>query len=109
MAVYVSDLLTAIPAPVDVAPASAQTWQWLRSSTAISGATGGTYTTTLADLGTTLAVTQTETNFLGAASATSANTRRYITALASAIPAANGPCSPWPSRCASDAVTAVDE
>jgi hypothetical protein len=59
---------------VDVAPASTTTWQWLRSSTTLSGATGGTYTVTDADLGSALAVIQTETNFLGSASATSANT-----------------------------------
>ena len=42
--------------------------------------------------------------------ATSTMTRRYMTALASAIPAGSAPPADWPapSRCASDWVTAVE-
>ena len=44
-----------------------------------------------------------------ASSAIRIRTRTYITALAIAIPAVNGPCSPARIRAESDAVTAVEE
>jgi hypothetical protein len=72
MPVYVGDLLTASPATTAGIPTPSRTWQWLRNGTAISGATSSTYTTVSDDLGASLAVQQTETNFLGAASSTSA-------------------------------------
>lgn len=74
MAVYVSDLLTATAAPVSAAPTSTRTWQWLRGSTTISGVTSTTYTTTADDIGSTISARQSETNFLGTATATSAPT-----------------------------------
>jgi hypothetical protein len=72
MALYVSDLLTATAAPVNASPAATRTWQWLRGSSAISGATSATYTAVTADIGATLSASQLETNFLGTATATSA-------------------------------------
>lgn len=74
MALYVSDLLTATAAPVSAAPASTRTWQWLRGSSAISGATSDTYTAVTADIGSPLAASQLETNFLATTTATSAAT-----------------------------------
>ena len=71
MAVYVGDLLTASAAPVSGKPTPTRTWQWLRGSTAISGATSSTYTVAEADLGQTLSVKQIETNIAGSAEATS--------------------------------------
>lgn len=66
---FVSDLLTATPATVDGNPTPNRTWQWLRGSTPISGATSNTYTVQEADIGETISVRQTETNLLGSASA----------------------------------------
>ena len=74
MTVYVSDLFTATPAAVNATPASTRTWQWLRGSSAISGATSSTYTAVTADIGSTLSATQLETNFLATTTATSAAT-----------------------------------
>ena len=74
MAVYVSDLFTATPAPVDANPTATRTFQWLRGSTAISGATSSTYTAVTADIGSSLSTTQFETNFLSSVTATSAST-----------------------------------
>ena len=74
MPVYVSDLFTATPAPVNAAPTSTRTWQWLRGSSAISGATSASYTAVTADIGSTLSATQLETNFLATTTATSAAT-----------------------------------
>lgn len=71
MAVYVGDLLTASAAPVSGKPTPTRTWQWLRGTTAISGATSSTYTVQEADLGETLSVKQIETNIAGSAEATS--------------------------------------
>jgi hypothetical protein len=73
MPVYVGGLLTASPATTAGIPTPSRTWQWLRNGTAISGATSSTYTTVSDDLGASLAVQQTETNFLGTASAISAS------------------------------------
>ena len=74
MPVYVSDLFTATAAPVSANPTPTRSWTWLRSSTTISGATSSTYTATTADIGSTLSVSQFETNLLGIATATSAVT-----------------------------------
>lgn len=74
MTVYVSDLFTATPAAVNASPTSTRTWQWLRGSSAISGATSSTYTAVTADIGSTLSATQLETNFLATTQATSAAT-----------------------------------
>ena len=71
---FVSDLLTATPATVEGNPTPTRTWQWLRGSTPISGATSNTYTVQEADIGETISVRQTETNIAGTASATSAAT-----------------------------------
>ena len=68
---FVSDLLTASAATVDGQPTPARTWQWLRDGSDISGATSSTYTVQEADLGSVLSVRQTETNFMGTASAIS--------------------------------------
>jgi hypothetical protein len=57
---------------VNASPTSSRTWQWLRGSSAISGATSATYTAVTADIGATLSASQLETNFLGTATATSA-------------------------------------
>lgn len=71
MSVYIGDLLTATAAPVQSEFATTRTWQWLRGSTAISGATSSTYTVQEADRGNTLSVKQIETNIAGTAEATS--------------------------------------
>ena len=71
MVTYVTDILTATPAYVSAAPTSTRAWQWLRGSTIVAGATTNSYTVTAADLGQPITVNQTETNFLGTASATS--------------------------------------
>jgi hypothetical protein len=52
-------------------PAPTFTYQWKRDGSNISGATGTTYTTVSADVGTALTVTETATNSEGSASATS--------------------------------------
>jgi hypothetical protein len=71
MPVYVGDLLTASAATTTGKPTPTRTWQWLRGSTAISGATSSTYTVAEADLGANLSVKQIETNIAGTAEATS--------------------------------------
>jgi len=73
--VYVSDLLTATPAPVNASPSSTRTWQWLQDGAAdISGATSITYRVQETDVGRQLSVRQIEANFLGTATAVSALT-----------------------------------
>lgn len=67
----VSDILQATPAPADGSPTPARTWQWLRDGAAITSATSSAYTTVDADANRAITVRQTETNFMGATSATS--------------------------------------
>jgi hypothetical protein len=74
MSIYPGNLLTATAASVAGSPTPVRTWQWLRNGTAIGGATASTYTVVNDDVGSQLSVQQTETNFLGARSATSALT-----------------------------------
>lgn len=67
--------LTATPStPVTGFPTPSRTWQWLRNSVAISGATSATYVLTPTDVGTQISVTQTETNASGSDSTTSSQT-----------------------------------
>lgn len=61
-------LLTATPGTWDGSPAPALTYQWLRDGVAIAGATNSTYTTQVADEGTTVTCRETATNSAGAAS-----------------------------------------
>ena len=73
MTLYVSDLLTASKAStVTGTPTPTTTWQWNRSGTPIVGSTASTYTAATADVGSTLTVTEIESNMLGSTSATSA-------------------------------------
>ena len=71
---YVSNLLTATAAPATGNPTPTRTWQWLRGSTAISGATNSTYTVAEDDIGSTISVRQIESNMVGVATATSVAT-----------------------------------
>ena len=68
---YVSDLLTAAAASVTGTPTPTRSWQWLRGSTLISGATSSTYTVAEDDIGSTISVRQIETNIAGVDTATS--------------------------------------
>jgi hypothetical protein len=72
MSVYPGNLLTVTAASVNAVPASTRTWAWLRNNTAIPAQTSTTYRITEADIGTVLAAQQTETNFVGATSVSSA-------------------------------------
>jgi hypothetical protein len=63
--VYQGDLLTATAAPVQSEFDTTRTWQWLRGSTAISGATSSTYTVQASDRGNTLSVKQIEKSVAG--------------------------------------------
>ena len=71
---YVSDLLTAAAASVTGTPTPTRSWQWLRGSTLISGATSSTYTVSEDDIGSAISVRQIETNIAGVDTATSAAT-----------------------------------
>jgi len=73
MSVYPGNILTATAATVNANPTSTRTWQWLRNGTAIPDATASGYVVTTDDLNALLTAQQTETNFLGATSATSAD------------------------------------
>lgn len=59
-------LLTATPGTWDASPAAVLTYQWYRGATPIGGATNSTYTTQVADEGTTVTVRETATNAAGA-------------------------------------------
>jgi hypothetical protein len=68
---FVSDLLTASAAAVEGNPTPTRTWQWLRDSSEIAGATSNLYTVQEADINAAISVRQTETNFMGTTSALS--------------------------------------
>lgn len=69
------DTLDATAAPLSAgSPTPTRTWQWLRDTVAIPGATSASYTVVGADVGTQLSVRQTETNVVDFDDATSAQT-----------------------------------
>ena len=70
----VGQTLTAHSSGVTGAPTPTESYQWLDNGTAITGATSVTYVVTPSDFGHALTVTITETNSVGAASATSSPT-----------------------------------
>jgi hypothetical protein len=71
MSVFVGDILSATPASVSAYAGSTRTLQWLRSNTAIPSANTTTYRITEEDIDNALSILQTETNFMGSASASS--------------------------------------
>ena len=70
----VGSTLSATPASVTGEPTPVRSWQWLRDGSPVSGATAADYYVQAADEGARLSVRQIETNFVGVASATSAQT-----------------------------------
>lgn len=72
MTVHVGDILTATAAVAHGDPFPTRTWQWLRDSVPIPGATGRSYVTQVVDLGAEISVKQIETNIAGTAEAISA-------------------------------------
>lgn len=70
----VGQTLTATAAPVNGTAPITRTWQWTRNGVNISGATSATYQLVTADLGQSIRAIQTETNAVGAVSATSLGT-----------------------------------
>lgn len=74
MTTYVSDVLTATKATVVGDPAPTTSWVWRRNDVEIAGTNSSTYTVTTADIGSRMSVTEIESNMIGAASSTSAQT-----------------------------------
>jgi hypothetical protein len=88
MTIYNNDILIATAATAAGEPSPTRTWQWLRGSTAITGATSSTYAVVDDDIGSTLAVKQIETNIGGSANAISTFTAT-VTALENRYTAAS--------------------
>ena len=78
MSIYPGYTLTATPASVAGAPTPARTWQWLSGGSTIAGAVASTYVIQDSDVGNQIMVQQTETNFLGSATAFSAATPAVV-------------------------------
>lgn len=78
------ETLTATPATATGSPVPARSWGWFRDGNVIAGATSAQYTLQAADVGSTLHVTQHETNSAGTDTADSAGTGTIAAAVTSA-------------------------
>ena len=72
------ETVSTAPGVWSATPSATYAYQWKRSGSAISGATGSSYVIQAADAGNTLGVTVTATNSAGSASATSASTGAVV-------------------------------
>jgi len=82
--------LTATPVGLTSGWDGADTYQWLRDGSPISGETGTTYTLAAADVGSVISFRQTHTNSVGSDTATSAETGVIVAVPAGAIAQRDG-------------------